>query len=94
MQTEAQAILAASERLGDNVAKAVELILARRGKLIVSGIGKSGHVGRKLAATFPEHRHPRPVPPRLGSSPWRPGHVPARRHGPSYFQKWQHQGTA
>jgi arabinose-5-phosphate isomerase len=52
MQTEAQAILAASERLGDNLDQAVELILARRGKLIVSGIGKSGHVGRKLAATL------------------------------------------
>src|SRR5262249_49662932 len=52
MQTEAQAILTASERLGDNLDQAVELILARRGKIIVSGIGKSGHVGRKLAATL------------------------------------------
>jgi len=52
MQTEAQAILAASERLGDNLDQAIELILTRRGKLIVSGIGKSGHVARKLAATF------------------------------------------
>jgi arabinose-5-phosphate isomerase len=52
MQIEAQAILAASERLGDNLDRAVELILDRRGKLIVSGIGKSGHVARKLAATL------------------------------------------
>ncbi len=52
MQTEAQAIQAASERLGDNLDRAVELILTRRGKVIVSGIGKSGHVGRKLAATL------------------------------------------
>ncbi len=52
MQIEAQAILAASERLGANVDRAVELILDRRGKLIVSGIGKSGHVARKLAATL------------------------------------------
>ena len=52
MQIEAQAILAASERLGDNLDRAVELILDRRGKLIVSGVGKSGHVGRKLAATL------------------------------------------
>jgi arabinose-5-phosphate isomerase len=52
MQIEAQAILAASERLGDNLDRAVELILARTGKLIVSGLGKSGHVGRRLAATL------------------------------------------
>jgi arabinose-5-phosphate isomerase len=52
MQIEAQAILAASERLGENLYRAVELILDRRGKLIVSGIGKSGHVARKLAATL------------------------------------------
>jgi arabinose-5-phosphate isomerase len=52
MQIEAQAILAASERLGENLDRAVELIVARQGKLIVSGLGKSGHVARKLAATF------------------------------------------
>jgi arabinose-5-phosphate isomerase len=52
MQIEAQAILAASERLGDNLDRAVELILSRKGKLIVSGLGKSGLVARKLAATF------------------------------------------
>jgi len=52
MQIEAQAILAAAERLGENLDRAVDLILARKGKLIVSGIGKSGHVARKLAATL------------------------------------------
>lgn len=52
MQIEAQAILAASERLGENLDRAAELILERRGKLIVAGIGKSGHVARKLAATL------------------------------------------
>jgi arabinose-5-phosphate isomerase len=52
METEAQAILAASQRLGSNLTEAVDLILSRKGKLIVTGIGKSGHVGRKLAATF------------------------------------------
>lgn len=44
--------MAASERLGDNLDRAVELILGRPGKLIVSGVGKSGHVARKLAATL------------------------------------------
>ena len=38
--------------LGAAVEQAVELIRAARGRVIVSGIGKSGHVGRKIAATF------------------------------------------
>ena len=51
---EADAIRAASDRLGDtpDFAEAVRAILGCRGRLVVSGVGKSGHIGRKLAATF------------------------------------------
>ena len=52
METEAQAILAGSARLDSNLISAVELILSHSGKLIVTGIGKSGHVARKIAATL------------------------------------------
>jgi arabinose-5-phosphate isomerase len=52
METEARAILAASERLESGLLEAVDLILSHPGKVIVSGIGKSGHVGRKIAATL------------------------------------------
>ena len=38
--------------LGEEFERAVDLILDCRGKLIVSGLGKSGHVARKIAATF------------------------------------------
>src|SRR5947209_14645852 len=38
--------------LGEAFIAAVELIAAARGRLIVTGMGKSGHVGRKIAATF------------------------------------------
>lgn len=38
--------------LGAALAEAASLILAARGRLIVVGVGKSGHIGRKLAATF------------------------------------------
>lgn len=38
--------------LGDRVLRAVALILERSGRVIVTGMGKSGHVGRKLAATL------------------------------------------
>ena len=49
---EARALDALADSLGTPFVKAVELILAASGKLIVSGLGKSGHVGRKIAATF------------------------------------------
>jgi arabinose-5-phosphate isomerase len=47
------ALLAALDGpLGASVADAVELIVAARGRVILSGMGKSGHVGRKIAATL------------------------------------------
>lgn len=51
---EAEAILAASRRIAetDDFTRAVRAILGCRGRLVVSGVGKSGHIGRKLAATF------------------------------------------
>ena len=49
---EAKAILEVSARLGDAFVEAVEVILNCRGRVVVCGIGKSGHVGRKLAATL------------------------------------------
>jgi arabinose-5-phosphate isomerase len=52
METEAQAILAASGRLDNTLISAVELLVAHSGKLIVTGLGKSGHVARKIAATL------------------------------------------
>ncbi len=52
LEIEAAAVAALAQRLGDDFGRAVGLILASRGRVIVSGIGKSGHIGRKLAATF------------------------------------------
>jgi len=52
MQTEAGAVLAASERLGDSLWKAVDLIVGHTGKVVVTGMGKSGHVARQIAATL------------------------------------------
>jgi arabinose-5-phosphate isomerase len=52
METEAQAISQAAGRLDSTLADAVELILGHPGKLIVTGLGKSGHVARKIAATL------------------------------------------
>jgi arabinose-5-phosphate isomerase len=52
LHDEARALDALADSLGDAFEKAVELIMDCLGKLIVSGLGKSGHVGRKIAATF------------------------------------------
>jgi len=52
LATEASAISALSARIGEPFVAAVELILNCKGRVVVSGIGKSGHIGRKLAATL------------------------------------------
>jgi len=52
LHDEARALDALADQLGTEFEKAVELICGCRGKLIVSGLGKSGHVARKIAATF------------------------------------------
>lgn len=49
---EAQAIQQLSQYLDHNFNEAVELILSSKGKLIITGMGKSGLIGRKMAATF------------------------------------------
>jgi arabinose-5-phosphate isomerase len=49
---EAEAIRLAAEALGADFARAVELLASVRGRLIVSGVGKSGLIARKVAATF------------------------------------------
>ncbi len=52
MEVAARSIEIASQRLDGNLTRAVEIILAHPGKVVVSGIGKSGHVGQKIAATL------------------------------------------
>ena len=52
LHDEARALDALADDLGAPFEEAVRLICECKGKLIVSGLGKSGHVGRKIAATF------------------------------------------
>ncbi len=49
---EASAVQALAGRIGEDFARAVELILDCRGRVVVTGMGKSGAVGRKLAGTL------------------------------------------
>ena len=52
MQIESDAVARAARRLDGNLSCAVEIILAHPGKLVVTGLGKSGHVARKIVATL------------------------------------------
>jgi len=64
IKKEADELLLLRKRIGDNFVKAVEAIYNCKGKVIVSGIGKSGIIGRKIAATLSStgtpafHLHP------------------------------------
>jgi arabinose-5-phosphate isomerase len=52
LQDEAQALLGLIPSLSDDFDNAVELIYHCKGKVIVTGVGKSGHIGAKIAATL------------------------------------------
>lgn len=49
---EARALLGLKQRQGENFGRAVLAMLECRGRVVVTGMGKSGHVGRKIAATL------------------------------------------
>jgi len=49
---EAQALIGLKTRLGEDFGRAVRAMLACRGRVVVMGMGKSGHIGRKIAATL------------------------------------------
>jgi arabinose-5-phosphate isomerase len=52
LSIEADAVRALIERIDERFLKALALILERRGRVVVSGIGKSGHIARKIASTL------------------------------------------
>jgi arabinose-5-phosphate isomerase len=52
IEQEASSLLLLGKSLTNSFCTAVDLIIGLRGRLIVSGVGKSGHIGRKIASTF------------------------------------------
>lgn len=52
LRIEAEAVLALTEKLDGSFEKAVDLVYGSKGRVIVSGMGKSGLVGKKIAATL------------------------------------------
>ena len=52
VRVEAEALRTLEKKLDDNFCQAVELLHAAEGRVIITGIGKSGIVGKKIAGTF------------------------------------------
>src|SRR5256885_4709446 len=52
IEIEAASLVRAAARLDGELVQATELILAHPGKVVVTGIGKSGHIARKIVATL------------------------------------------
>lgn len=52
IETEANAILELSKRINEDFSKACQLLFDCKGRIIVTGIGKSGHIANKIASTF------------------------------------------
>ena len=52
LEVEANALLESANRIGEGFNKAVDIMLNTKGKVIVIGVGKSGHIGAKIAATL------------------------------------------
>lgn len=52
LKTEAEAITALTQRLDQSFHRACDMLLACEGRIVVTGMGKSGHIGNKIAATL------------------------------------------
>ena len=52
LEIESQAVRALEKKLGDAFLAAHKLMLETKGRVVVTGMGKSGHVGRKIASTL------------------------------------------
>lgn len=55
LKDEAEALIDLIPQLDENFDRAVEMMYRCRGKIIVTGVGKSGNIGAKIAATLFEH---------------------------------------
>ena len=51
-QKEIDEVIKVRDRVGIEVEKCIKMILETKGKVVITGVGKSGHIGKKLAATF------------------------------------------
>jgi arabinose-5-phosphate isomerase len=52
IEKEANALLTLSDHIGGDYDDAINLLLSCKGKVVISGVGKSGHIGKKIAASL------------------------------------------
>ena len=52
LQIESESILNLTEQLNENFCQAVQMVVDCQGKVVVTGIGKSGHIARKISSTL------------------------------------------
>ena len=52
LEMEAEAILSLTRKLNNNFVRAIQVLISCHGKVVVTGMGKSGHIGTKIAATL------------------------------------------
>ena len=72
IRMEAAAVAALEARIGEDFTRACELLLNVRGRIIVTGMGKSGHIARKIAATLAStgRRHFLFIPAKPATAIW------------------------
>jgi hypothetical protein len=89
LRNESAGILSLIDRLDDNFVRAVELIQRCTGKVVVTGVGKSGHICAKIAATLAEHRYSIFLPTFGRSFAWRSrnGHERRRDSGGLQYRR-------
>ena len=51
-QVEIDEVNKVKDRIGQEVEECIKLIMETKGKVVITGVGKSGHIGKKMAATF------------------------------------------
>ncbi len=69
IRMEAQAVAALEQRVGAEFERAARLLLDTAGRVIVTGMGKSGHIARKIAATLASTGTPMLTPAAVGTVP-------------------------
>ena len=74
LAAEAEALGRLADALGERFAQAVETLFAAKGRIVCTGIGKSGHVARKIAATLASTGSPAMFVHASRGQPRRPGH--------------------
>ncbi len=81
LEIEAESIRKLIDRLDESFERAVDLVSGCRGRVVVTGMGKSGIIGRKIAATLNSHGDSLALSQSRGGAPWRPRYGGRGRRG-------------